>query len=419
MVVTTRRSVSTSRKENSADGSLPADSTMRRTKVQVPKTTKRKKAANPKAAKANDRTASCLMTARTTKGEAVSSLSRRKNTNTVAGSNVPRQRKKAVSFVDKPEIREYERCPEAEGVESSDDEMPQNERIEFPEPDDEEWGADNENKKAEDHAEDATDGDDVVGETSVDDGADEENADSDDFTFLTANKEARNARAKKLRKKARTKPRRKITERLTSFTQLDDRASQQVEKNLLNSIFRYETLKPTEIAEELTTRVPVNEWGEKYVFGVHVTNANRNVLNGPTPFEGSKLEKFEVSILSQGNTPLKKNARYIVAALLGTYPGEFPEEVLEAFKESGMDKLEEEYEGRVFTDGKEAHDVIFASREARQKHGPDTGGIQPFSKGIDQELDQRETSNGTALPTTAQTGRARRQVIFCTPTKFA
>ena len=149
MVVTTRRSVSTSRKENSADGSLPADSsTMRRTKVQVPKTTKRNKAANPKAAKANGRTASRLMTARTRKGEAVSSLSCRKNTNTVAGSNVPRQRKKAIAFVDKPEIREYERCPEAEGEESSDDEMPQNERIEFPEPDDEEWGADNENKSA-------------------------------------------------------------------------------------------------------------------------------------------------------------------------------------------------------------------------------------------------------------------------------
>ena len=45
MVVTTRRSVSKSRKENSADGSQPADSTMRTTKVQVPKTTKRNKVA--------------------------------------------------------------------------------------------------------------------------------------------------------------------------------------------------------------------------------------------------------------------------------------------------------------------------------------------------------------------------------------
>ena len=53
-----------------------------------------------------------------------------------------------------------------------------------------------------------------------------------------------------------------------------------------------------------------------------------------------------------------------------------------------MDKLEEEYVGRIFTDGKEAHKAIFATREARKKHGPDIGGIQPFSKGIDQELDQ-------------------------------
>jgi len=367
MVVTTRRSVSTSRKENSQlMDRLPADLTMRRTKVQVLTTTKRKKAANVKAAKANDRNACYLMTTRTTKGATVSSLRCRKNTNTVAGSNAPRQRKK--------------RCPEVEGEESSDNEMPQNVIIE--EADDEEWGVENENKKAEDHAEVATDGDDVVGETSGDDGVYRENADSDDYTFLTANKEARKARVKKLQKKVYQKPRRKITERLTSFTQLDDRASQAVEKNLLNSNFRHtETLKPTEIAEELTTKVPVNEWGEKYVFGVHVTNASRNVLNGPTPFEGSKLKKFEVSILSQENTPLQKNAKYIVAALLGAYPGEFPEEALEAFKDSEMDKLEEEYVGRILTDGKEARGVIFAPRGARQKHGPDTSGIQPFFQG--------------------------------------
>ena len=98
---------------------------------------------------------------------------------------------------------------------------------------------------------------------------------------------------------------RKMSQWLTSFTQLGERASEQVEKSLLDSIFRHtETLKPTEVAAELTTKVPIHEWDEKYVFGVYLSNANRNILNGPTPFEGSKKENFDVSILSQGNTPL-------------------------------------------------------------------------------------------------------------------